>query len=655
LDNDMHLGPREADRRFGFSCYEATVLAFAFATPIAIAWFSQRHVVLQAALYSFTPVGMLHPIADSPDFSADFPNGEAELLRSLVGRAYRLLGWAGLSDSTGTFVMVFAEAASLLAGSFWFARSANPHLPRWTAWTGAILLCASGVASADLGRWFHPFYGTVYNFAFGLGLAGIAAALERRLRLCGLLIGLAVTIHPIIAVFFALATGVICLSNIRSLRPKELVFAALLCGGLTAGWYLIAFRGAVISGSQIDRHLFVMLTRLMSFHWYPVRLGVFGMRAWETLIPATALTALAAALMATAPAAALTRDRLLSIAVLALILLSLAGIWFSVASDNPLLIKLALQRASLPALLIAAGICIPRLLALSLHDSLTMALTAGGLIALCFARKHGLPIFGVAIIVLLLLLKSAPADLSKQRRAILWAALGGCIVVLLALIPAHNTGAVIKDLHGTIAPIIRPAFLVPFALLVIARFWRAPWPAIVAVGLGALLWSPQADHMNRSKDLAEARAFLDVQLWARSHTNPGSVFMVDPMITGWRQYSARPSFGAFRDWLYGGWGYDSDPATMAEGIRRAGLLGITKRAIEESAASPSFAEPYIALVKKVREAYNALDAAALSRLSHENGIAYFVFNRADRPDLRGLDVVYINDQFAVVKPPPTSR
>lgn len=631
-----------------FTPFILPVLALLVA--IAIAWFTQRSVVLYTALNGYTPVGMMHAVSSFSDFRGDFPNGEAEMMKSSIGHIYAILGQVGASDFVGAFLVVAAEALTLFAGGFYFARRSNPELPVWTAFAAGILLGASTIASADFGRWGHPFYGSVYNFAYGLGLAAVAAALGRRLSLSGLFLGLAATVHPIITLFFAIPTGIVVLFRLRSYHPAQIVLSALVAAGLAGAWFLFAYSDTDIAGGTIDGQFFVTLTRLMSSHWHPVHIGVFGERAWEGLLPATALFALCAVLMASSPMSNLVIDRSVAAAIVVLFVTSVVGAFLSEASQSPFVVKLALQRASLAALLLAAGLSIPRLLALALRGPIAISIFAAAFVALAFVRSHGLPIAGLILFVGLLLLHARQRDLSIMRKRVLWLSLLTCIAVPVILTVNGHFQALVYDSLATLRTLMTISFLLPFLMLVVGRFTSSTALSVAAVCLGAFLWSKTADPVSSPTEIALGSDYLEVQLWARNQTQPGSVFMVEPTMSyGWRQYSQRPSFGTMREWLYSGWIYRSDLALLTEGLRRVGLLGVSREDLQKYAWTMPRAKAYAELMSRVRLAYNNFDAEALTQLSRENGIAYFVFNRSFRTDVSELDVVYQNESFAVVK------
>ena len=616
---------------------------------VAIVWYSARDVVLQTALFGFSPVGMMHPSFFFPNFTADFPNGEGEMMKSLVGRAYLLFGILELPERFSSMVMIAAEAATMIAGATLLARRANPHLPFWTVLAAALLVSAGTIVSADFARWFHPYYGSVYNFAFGLGFAALAATLEKRLILGGVLIGVCAAIHPIIALFLGIAMGLAVLADVRAHQIKNILFGILAATAVFGIWYLIAYRGVSITAGTVDGELFTTLTRLMSSHWHPINLDIFGARAWEVLLPFCALVVVFVAALSLGHIGSKIVDRQIAIAVAGLFLVSLVGLWLSENSTNPALIKLALHRASLVLLLLAAIVSVPRLMVVVVAGPFVAAIIAAGLLLLPFWRGHGLPVVGAALFGVIVALGFAgPIDWLGRIGVIV--ALAAIAAVCGALVIAGHAGAISFDILATLGSIATKSFVGAFALMIAARLFQTPVLAAAAVAVGVVFWAPQIDPIHDPETRETAESFLQVQEWARANTPPGSVFMLDPIQSyAWRQYSHRPSFGTLREWLYSGWIYNTDPKIMAEGLRRAKLLGVEASDFKP-APGQTGDEAYAAMVAKARSAFSGMDSGKLNRFAIDNGIAYFVFDRTSRSDFSGLNVMFENERYAIVEP-----
>ncbi|MGE0775015.1 MAG: hypothetical protein AB7L36_08270 [Sphingomonadaceae bacterium] len=578
----------------------------------------------------------------------DFPSGEATILRSSIGQLYHLLGqFSDSHDRVLIALLVLIEVAALMLGAFLLCRRLGA-LPVWTAIGGAVLLASGTLASADLARWFHPVYANVYNFAYAAGFIAIAATLDRRMVVAGLSIGLAATFHPAIALFFGLAAAAAVLTRLRQYSLAGLVGGAIAAAIVFGGWYLIAIRGAVISGG-IDRQLFTDLTRLMGSHWFPVSLSVFGDRAWETLLPSVALLLAFVASLRLRDAPSSATDRQMLAAVVALMLVAAAGVVVSMVSTDPALLKLAMHRASLIALLLAGALLVPRLLALAAEGPVLLAIVAGGLVLMPYWRSHGIPVAGAAIFAVGVLAFQR-GTLARLDRAAISVALFATAVIVLALAVAGHVGAVLTDTTAAIG-IMRSSFFVLAVLaLAVARLLRAPVVLAGAVAIGLWVWVPQADPMRPVEDRQRAQAFLDAQLWANRNTPPDRVFMLDPtMRYGWRQYSARPSFGVMREWLYSGWLYDTDPAVMAEGLRRARLLGLDLETYTEIARTDVI-RAYNLLMADAARLFYGRDASALSAIARDNGISYVLMDKAKIVSRPALPVAFENEAFLILVP-----
>ncbi|MBM4032102.1 MAG: hypothetical protein FJ291_09990 [Planctomycetes bacterium] len=211
-----------------------------------------------------------------------------------------------------------------------------------------------------------------------------------------------------------------------------------------------------------------------------------------------------------------------------------------------------------------------------------------------------------------------------------------------------------------------------FCIAVLVRskvHWLAQVVLVAGLAAGAVLW--QLDSPISPGLRIEYRAYKDAQLWARDHTPPDALFMVDPVLFrteagyGWRDYSRRPSFGSVREWLYLSWHYTSDYALCKEGLRRVAEFEVDI-ALYLGTKSPRGASGN--LCYEVWQHYNfeAIDEWRLA-LARRYNISYFVSRTkesllevarrgnisefvsrklADRPASR-LPVVYENDCFVI--------
>ncbi len=135
------------------------------------------------------------------------------------------------------------------------------------------------------------------------------------------------------------------------------------------------------------------------------------------------------------------------------------------------------------------------------------------------------------------------------------------------------------------------------------------------------------------QDASEA-AWLDVQEWARDHTDLADVFIVPPHLSGFRNQSQRGIYGSWKDGTMGFW--DADFAL--EWLRRMEMLDVAKTK-----------RSYRAKI----EAYLALREADFQRVAADvadqpGGVYLVVTSRHDR--LR-FSQVYENERYCVYRIP----
>jgi hypothetical protein len=648
-DTDRKAAGRARHRLPPDVATHAAWIALVGVAGLLVAWLRTSHLAESAAFFGFEPSGLLDPVWQRPAFTADFPNGEAEMLKSLVGQAYRMLGYLPLSERTLVGGMILAEFACLAAGAYVCARFADRRLPAWTALGAALFLTTGTIVNCDLARWFHPYYGSAYNFAYGAGLAGFAAILAGRPVAAGLALGVTAAIHPIIALFFGLAMAAAVAVRLPRYRIGSLAAGAGLALLIGGGWAYVMLARSGVTGGEVDPALYVGLTRLMSVHWYPISIGVFTTRSWETFLPFTGMMVLFASVAGGPGSLSNPAHRQFAAALAVLLVVTAAGVFLSEYSGIPLLVKLALHRASAVALILAAIIIVPALLQSAVSASPPRAALSALLLVMPFWRGNGLPI----LLCMLYALLVAFEERGRRSRAGLALPLlaAGLAAVIVGLLHAFGSMAAIfsEHTHG-LGNFGKPLFAVAFALALLARLLRQPALLAIPLLLGVAAWSPALTKFRNEDTLAQARAYLEVQDWARENTAPDALFMVDPgHAYGWREHSERPSFGTLREWLYSGWIYNTQAEVMAEGMRRTASLGID---LEAFLARPglSVSNGYAELRSEASRRFHSAPPEWFAEMAATYGIDYFVLDKTKTQALPDLPRAFENERYAVLQP-----
>lgn len=567
------------------------------------------------------------------------------MLTSLIGQIYHALGFLPFPRRLLVGTMIFAEYAVLGGSAFLCARIVNARLPVWTAVAVALLLTTGGLISCDLARWFHPYYGSAYNAAYGFGFASVAAMLARRPVWAGLSLGIAAAIHPIIGLFFGLAVAVVALVELREYRFVRLVAGGLVALVIAGGWAWLMLGGTGVSGDAVDPGLYIALTRLTSAHWFPISVGVFSDRAFETSIPFTGFMVVVVALLRPFTPANRRADTCIGAAIAILLIVTAIGVFASEYSGIPLVVKLALHRASSVVLLLGAIIVVPRLAADVVSGSIVRATLAALLLLLSFWREHGPPILLCLIFAGVVLFEERGRRPRPEQ-----AMLAVAVVLVIALVAVFaETGAMPRFFGNAnlgISTLREPLFLVAIVLAGAAWLLSRPAALAAAMAVGIVVWTPQVDPLRDPANLKQAEAYLEVQQWARANTPSDALFMVDPTFDyGWREMSERPSFGTMREWLYTGWIYDTKATVFNEGLRRARWLGLS---LDRYLGRRDVVIAYFQMWRQAKDLYNTIDAERLKGAADKYGITYFVFDRRSVAMLPALPIVFENDRYAVL-------
>jgi len=167
---------------------------------------------------------------------------------------------------------------------------------------------------------------------------------------------------------------------------------------------------------------------------------------------------------------------------------------------------------------------------------------------------------------------------------------------------------------------------------------------IVVVFFGTRL---QIGLLPGESDRRFGQDYLEVQNWAKVHTLPQSLFMVDPSIFyGWRDFSERSSFGNLREWLHTSWLYDSSNSRFNEGMKRFGEYEIDIEPYLNKRSVPSVRD-YQILTEHVKSKYYNNPATWHEKMARKYEISYIVFVKKNVHQSYPFKNVFENNHFVV--------
>jgi hypothetical protein len=167
-------------------------------------------------------------------------------------------------------------------------------------------------------------------------------------------------------------------------------------------------------------------------------------------------------------------------------------------------------------------------------------------------------------------------------------------------------------------------------------------PVVLLLGSTALA-NPRAV----SGSTAELRSdLLDTARWARVNSAHDAIFLLpfDDFGFGWRLFSERASAGKPREWLHYAFLYSRDQTMMAEGTRRAELLGIN---VDDWLHDHPELMIGGALVNELTERFNGLNNRSVVQLGDQLDVAYYVLDRSHPRDSSCFQIVHENQSFQV--------
>lgn len=646
-----------------FSKIENRLIFLAFLLLVAVsAWSSNSNLTLRNAVGGFTPLEDVYRTTAPENWTDNFENGVTALKTSLLFHGYETAYEKLDIDPEHFQRLVIILSTILFASVLWlFSKTIFPAASNQVHLLCVMFGLATDVLNHNLAR-FASFAvlhtGQMYAPAAILAVLGFTCAFRKFWIFCFSSIGLAFCFHPTIG----LMSGAVCCAMLLS-EPGQLKFQNTWIGGLIGLLIAGAWYGSVIypslSGYEVmEFETWLNWARFGNFHWFPFSLDVFGSEHARRITPLLAIFILALTKLMS-PNIPAPIKRMWYAATLSILIITIIGLLASYHPVSMSLIKLALHRSSMFLLLFS--------LPLALH-----------LIVTDLKSEKPLNVFLAIILLLTPVIGFAPGfpflfavlrfglEIKQNNHRLIIPLYSGGFIIASALaffivIPEINLTdtAIISSFKlmagaGVIAGII--FFVRNNPLGVYTRYLTA---TVVFI---CLIFSVQSMVDSAHPARPKHKAYLDVQLWAKENTPPGTLFMIEPSRAyGWRDYSRRPSFGVLREWIHTSWLYRANEKAFNEGMRRARLLGIEpdkylKRSL--NSGKRSVGPEYRKLRRAARERYNAMDRKELAKLAEKEGIDFFVFDKNFKNNSRDnylYPTAYENEYFFVYNPRVGSR
>jgi hypothetical protein len=612
-----------------------------------------RNIDLEIALGGFSPIDWVNQSFKPGNFVKDFPSGIENYNKSAFMHVYKLAyGYLGIKPENLLPIIIGFEIAIMALAVYALSQTLFPYAPPGVPALAIVLVIASYARHMNLAYFAQPFFvGQFYNITDALRIFAIAMFLRNRLWVAAVLLGCSFTTHPAMGV-----TGGVFLLSMQLVKPREIMKLRFLLSGLlfmaiAASWSVGMISDAGVGSGGIPRQSWFDLTRLNSYHWYPVESGFFTFEHDLLFIPFISFMILTIFYMGrTNPLRMI--DKKIIAGMFGMTVLVVIGIIFSITKTSPVLVKLALHRSN--DLMILIGL-------IYVVNGLWRELESGNtwrrilsmiILASPFFLRPGYPLLYSILLVIPAWLAIFRGDFKNNND--IWVALicGGSILLILTYIgfgiskPWYSgayTGLQYLRSPGIIAfgtvGIVSVLLLEKINIKNLRRIF-----VLIFFGCCALFWI--RDRVPPSNYLSLAQSYKEAQLWAKNNTSENALFMPDPTIYyGWRDYSQRSSFGNLREWLYGSCGYDSNFQVYQEGMRRFNEFAIN---LGEYLDYIPPIDGFYKLSNKVQERYYAFGDDWRRKLVTKYHIDYFVVfkNRIKEPSR--LPIVFENKDFVIL-------
>lgn len=638
-----------------------------------IAWYAYtRHLDLEIAYKGFSPYEWIvmkhHPYITA----IGYPSGMEIYRSSLFFKLYAFADFLGMDTIATMKAVIATELLATYIGVRLFADALFPSLEtnykNLLVFALYLYFIASYALFPEISRFGSAFNtGLYYNIANAFRLMALAFFLTRKFIWAGLLLSLTFLVHPIyglIGGIFMLGALAVIINDIDNNEKKKIGLALSIFVSVGVLWYLYTFGIHRDSSLQIPNSAWYFYSVFSNYHWFPIEFGLLSEAHQERLIGFLIVSLLY--LYSLSKKETLTSiDKQVFFGWVVLIVVTVVGLIVSWYKPSPFLTKMALTRASLLALEIGIFYIVYRFVC-GLFDKRSpwyLRVLVATLWVMPFLIQAPFALYPVILLIAADYLRSKTTNSFTKPTIIL------TLSILLLTVYFYTSGYIRIDwnkfahignidhylkssqydryLGNLTILVILIAFSAMFYVVDKAKrigflFFFVPFILSVSAFVHLYLATPNETYINRAK------AFKNVQLWAKRHTPKEALFMLDSAMSyGWRAFSERASFGTLREWIHVAWLYNSDYRTYREGLQRFGEFGIDIESPKYHVA-PRLKQ-FKLLRKDIRERFYSFDEAWFRRMARKYGIDYIVMrNRYIKHPLR-FEKVYNNDYFTVFK------
>lgn len=648
----IDLQEKKADSKSQQIFVWAILLIFGFFVGMKYA----QDLTLVQALGGWSPLDWVAHQLSPDNFKKDFPSGISAYRMSSLMQLYVSAARLGLDLEALMPWMIHFEVLFLGFAAAILFRALVPQSSYIEMAIFVVLVVEGSARSMELARFAGGFYqGLYYNVADGLRFLGLAALFRGRIKSAALLLGVGFTVHPVMVGMACVFAAPYVLLNHAKFPVRNWLAAGAIFLVISGIWIFSNIESAEVASGGIPSNEWVALVRMFTFHWFPVDIGVFTGMHERYALPLLCLVAVSVVYL---PKVVKEQAKCKAIAwgIGLLAVLAIAGILISMYSTSPLLIKLALHRASDMLIIVCLVITVTGLIDEVLSGRAILAVLSGSLLISPVLKIGGGVPFPAFLTIGLLSFYAfrAHSDGEARRLKFLICAIAA-LLISLSLYYLSGISKTQAYLGSKYLWAITAVALLGF--MSIFYFGKRSLPNInfssfVGVFLLFVILIFAGINVERKMQMpreqkAFASDYLAVQRWAQSETMTDALFMVDPTIYyGWRDFSQRSSFGNLREWLHTAWLYDSKTALYLEGLTRFSEFEIDIKPYKE--IRPSI-EGFRQLSVELGKSFYMKNSGWFGDLSARYKIDYLVVQKRLAIESLQFEKVYENDHFTVYR------